>query len=85
MPFTVSTSAINGAHVDDLHIYVADNKLHVNGEYKGAAIYNIAGMQMKAWEELIETMDLSSMAKGVYIIKLTTVLGKPIVAKIVIK
>lgn len=85
VPFTVSTSAINGAHVDDLHIYVADNKLHVNGEYKGAAIYNIAGMQMKAWEELIETMDLSSMAKGVYIIKLTTVLGKPIVAKIVIK
>jgi hypothetical protein len=42
-------------------------------------------MQMKAWEEPIETMDLSSMAKGVYIIKLATVSGKPIVAKIVIK
>lgn len=86
MPFTVSSSAIDGVGADaSLKLYVSENELHITGDYLNAAIYNIAGMQIKSWEGPMSTVDLSSVAKGIYIVKVVSASGKPEIAKIAIK
>lgn len=86
VPFTVSTSAIDGVNADaSLKIYVAESKLHIAGDYLTAAIYNIAGMEIRSWEGSQNIMELSGIAKGIYIVKVISASGKPEIAKITVK
>lgn len=68
-----------------LKIHVAESKLHIAGDYLTAAIYNIAGMDIRIWEGSQSIVELSGIAKGIYIVKVISASGKPEIAKITVK
>lgn len=83
--FSTNEGSVEGMAAEKMKIYAANRKLHIKGDYKEAAVYNVAGSQIKAWEAPAEVMDLSAIPQGIYIVKVTTLSGKSVTAKISIE
>ena len=76
---------VSDLNSSDSNIYVSDGMLHLGNQMKQIVVYNMAGSAVMEDSYTESVMDISSLQKGIYIVKAEGYNGENTVSKILLK